>query len=432
MALPTILIDSATGSDTQASGAGPSTALFGTTDASFSAATVTLTAGTDLTNVATDGSHVLYLLTSTGVRFFKITAKAGSGGATPTVDVTPNPAGTSTGRTWAIGGKRASLLSSSSILLLENASGDGDAMPGWTMEMASGHSESGGTRVVNRRAGNTTSGPITIQGASGAATLPLLTYTANDDFFLVNNDYWVFRDFEMRNSNGTKTASYAIRCNVTLTVAIHGVKVSHATDYFYRAIGIQSNRCRVTQCEVGFCANIGIALVGTSDGTTIQGCYAHDNGSHGIGCASGGLQALGLNIMDNICDTNGGDGIHWDLGADGRNTGSVKNNTCYNNTSDGIEITNNTSGVPLSIVNNILKSNGGYGINFAAAGAPLVQAVGALVDANVFHGNTSGTINLAVDTNSLTTDPNFVNAGSGDFTPQEATLEGTAFPTSIP
>src|SRR3954463_10134754 len=129
MALPTILIDSATGSDTTASGAGPGTALTGSAGVSAGdGLSVTLDGSPDLTGVATDGSHVLYFADATaGNRnFAKITA-ANNGTKVVTVS---DALGFTLTKAWAIGGKRASLLGTNSSKLIENNSGNGDAMPG--------------------------------------------------------------------------------------------------------------------------------------------------------------------------------------------------------------------------------------------------------------------------------------------------------------
>src|SRR5678815_5877712 len=81
------------GTDGVCSRAGPATALGGVNNASTDGAgtTVTVQAGVDWTGVATDGSHVLYFADSTAGnrRYTTITGTAGSGGATPTLTVSP-------------------------------------------------------------------------------------------------------------------------------------------------------------------------------------------------------------------------------------------------------------------------------------------------------------------------------------------------------
>lgn len=90
-----------------ASGAGPTTAITGS-NASYSSKTVTLDGSPTLSGVATDGTHVLYLQTSTGRRFFTI---VGVNDGADTVTVSEDIAGTASGLSWAIGGSCSSINS---------------------------------------------------------------------------------------------------------------------------------------------------------------------------------------------------------------------------------------------------------------------------------------------------------------------------------
>lgn len=432
MPFPTILVNSATGSDTAASGAGPSTALTGTTNASFSGATVTLPAGTDLTNVATDGSHVLYLVTSTGVRFFKITAKAGSGGATPTVDVTPNPAGTSTSRTWAIGGKRASIASASSVLLFDQGGSSGDAMPGWTVEMESGHSESLTARFDLWRAGDTTDGPITLRGTFGAGTKPLLSWNTNDIAILIISDYWHLRDFELRNTNGTKTASYGVQPHSSLTrgIILSGLTIAHATNKFWRGINVICPSVTITNCRVGNTASHGL-IVGA--GVVVSLSY-----SEFFACgddAVTGAQFNTINARGNIIRSSVGSGMVLTIPSSINTRVLLDRNTFYDNDSDGVEIASDNDGLEGCVIeNNIFSDNGGggtgYGLNFSVAGVGRISAL-ATIRNNCFFNNATGKYNPST-LNSIdeeTTDPTFTNAGSGDFS-IGTNLKAQGYPTS--
>src|SRR5436309_2256872 len=90
MALPVILVDSASGSDTTASGAGPGTSISGSTGRTRNTASQLqfglFGATDDLSGVLTDGTHALYTAISTaGQRNFgaiasvKNTRQTGSG-----------------------------------------------------------------------------------------------------------------------------------------------------------------------------------------------------------------------------------------------------------------------------------------------------------------------------------------------------------------
>jgi len=71
-------------------------------------------------------------------------------------------------------------------------------------------------------------------------------------------------------------------------------------------------------------------------------------------------------------------------------------------------------------------------VNFSGATLAELQSGHSLALNNNTYSNTSGAYNpsgIGIDDPAV--DPDYVNAAGGDFTPQEATLEGTAFPTSL-
>ena len=153
MAEPTILFDSATGSDTN-SGAGPSTAITSTSGSTDSAGTVVTIPNADLSNVLVDGSHAVYI-SGQGIR--KITAKANSGLSTANVTVSTAFTGSLSGQTVAIGGKRQYLFGSTKSEI------ESSCEEGWTLSLAAGHSESL-TAVTSLSFGSTRDNPITILG----------------------------------------------------------------------------------------------------------------------------------------------------------------------------------------------------------------------------------------------------------------------------
>jgi hypothetical protein len=427
MALPTILVNSATGSDTQASGAGPATALFGTTNASTNGTGLiaTLPAGTDLSGVATDGSHVLFLLdTTAGARnFSKITGTAGSGGATPTVTVANAFGLNLTTKTWAIGGKRASIGGTTSTKLFSNNSAAGDAMPGWIVQMESGHAETIAALYAFRRAGNTTDGPITLKGTG--ATYPILTFSVDSACLVDVGGLIRFEHFELRNSNASKTASIGIRCDVGENV-IKDVRVDHATDKFWKAFICNGaiEGITVRDCTVKNCANVGMDF---TDGKcmTVINCYVKSCGSHGIFWGAGAGSVFGNLVQGNILAANGGDGLHF-AGTQttlGRSGVRVIGNTFDANTGDGVEFAAALTANPLrasAINNNIISNNGGYGIRFSGASISDVglYADGLQMSSNCFYANTSGQSNLTMTLcaeNTVTTDPTFANAASDNY-----------------
>lgn len=431
MALPVILVHSS-GSDTAASGAGPSTALTGTS-ASFSAAVVTLDGSPDLTNVATDGSHVLYMLTSSSTQFFKITAKDNSA---KTVTVTPNPAGTSTGRTWAIGGKRASINSTTSRLLFEQAaSANGDALPGWIIELSSGHTETITSRITWRRSGDTTSGPILLRGEAGG-TRPVLTFNFDDIGFNVRNGYQQMRFIEFVHT-GTATAATAIDMGGSTGPGALFDDLKMITGWrkgFNQVIG-----CTIIGCTIGNTTNDAISNQASTDGTRFINNYIYAAGTAGIVLnGAAGPQLVQGNIISG-CTTQG---IQDNCGRADQSGGvMILNNdinACGGSTISGYVRTtsaNNGSLSSLVLVNNYFRSNGKYGIEFLTSGITeaLLLANGTVIRGNGYYNNTTGTISISnVESGAVTgADPQNASYGtSGDFSKGSSfTGKGAGYPT---
>lgn len=420
MALPTILINATGGSDTGASGAGPGTALTGT-GASFVGAVVTLDGSPDLTGVATDGSHVLYMVTSTGVRFFKIT---GADNGAKTVTVTPSPAGTASGRTWAIGGKRATLTSSTSRLLVDNGGAAGDAGAGWAIEMQSGHTETNTSRLDLRRAGDTTSGPLIIRGTSGAATPPVITFSGAGTDIVLRASYLVLRDFTMTGTSG------ATSCIIdTLGVnRLEGIKTSGFSGVQVE----QSGSAGIFQSHIIGCEfNGGSIGAKVAQDAVVIGCTIHGQSSHGISGPSAPM--TGLVILGNLIYSCGGDGVNLVQSRTDLFAGAlIAQNTIYGCTGDGIDYSGQNDGMAgLSILNNILSNNGGYGINFTSITAEQVTARGVLVKNNCTYTNTSGACNVSgVLENDPNLNPTFTSTGTADFS-IGTNLKAAGYPSSL-
>lgn len=426
MAFPVILVNSATGSDSAASGAGPGTALTGTA-ASFSGATVTLDGSPNLSGVATDGSHVLYMVTSTGVRFFKITAV--NDGA-DTVDVTPNPAGTSTGRTWAIGGKRASIGSATSKLLIDNGGGSGDAMPGWTIEMESGHTENLGAQLDFRRSGDTTSGRITLRGAL-SGTRPVITVNAATNAFAGRASYWDIYGFNLVSSHASANFGYdqiaGGNCRIQ-DLLIGGT----GGGSFSPAVTRTGTGNQWLDCEIRDSRAAGISTMEAS--TAILACHIHDNVGNGITFNADPLSRPVIKWC--LIEDNGGDGISFTASSTASNRGfSIAYNTIANNDGDGVEIATQGDFYGSStFTNNLLTGNGNYGLRISAAGASAISvlAFGLNAQGNNTYNNTSGACNLSgVLQNDPGLDPQYADIGTFDFTPTNASLIGAGWPSQV-
>ena len=158
MAYPVILFDSANGDDTNASGAGPSVAITSTSGSTDAAGTVVTIPNADLSSVAVDGSHAVYI-SGQGLR--AITAKADSGLSTANVTVGTAFTGSLTSQTVAIGGVRQYLFGSTKSEIESSCEG------GWTLSLAAGHEESYinvAEAIVTFNVGDVRTNPVSIIG----------------------------------------------------------------------------------------------------------------------------------------------------------------------------------------------------------------------------------------------------------------------------
>ncbi len=443
MALPVVLINSATGSDSVASGAGPGTALTGSLAAV--AATATSVAITDIVNlsgVATDGSAVLwYNDTTAGHRNFdNITAISGSSGAW-TVTVT-NGFTTTTGPfTWAIGGKRASISSSSSYRLFNNNNTAGDAMPGWIVEMESGHTETTTLSPFDfRRGGTASAGPIILRGTSGAATMPIITQNANGNFLRPLVDGLILRDFELQNSNATKTASIGIVPTSGPNQNLYsGIVIKDGTNKFWQGIDASSAGfgLRLEKLIVKKCADDGVRVGGGgSRGMDLLDSSIISNGGKGVRYAG----ASGSCVVNRcIIANNTGSNVYNDASTNSSEVQSLKlfNCTIDGSAADGITVTSaNLSPFNNMIVENCqITNNGVNGINFS--GPPSVATLnqsGLVIRGNNYYNNTSGNYsstnisNLA--TNETTNNPSYTNTSTLNYTITAG--KGDGYPATIP
>jgi len=137
----------------------------------------------------------------------------------------------------------------------------------------------------------------------------------------------------------------------------------------------------------------------------ISGNSIHDN----TGDAIGGFLAQQLYIMSNLLYDNGGDGIGNTTGSAASANITIMNNVIALNTGNGIDISNSESHV--IILNNIIRSNGAFGLLITDARA----VYAGYIDYNAYSNNTSGASDettLSGDNNVLT-DPDFVSETDG-------------------
>jgi parallel beta-helix repeat protein len=362
--------------------------------------TVTLPAGTDLTNVnatagsATQDSINLAAATNTNQKIFWITGKAGSGGATPTVTVSVAPTGTFPSTSWVIGGRH----------VLTNASIEATVVAGDTVIFNNSPAAQAATMWTFRNAGAAATGYVKIVGKTGVR--PVLT-TSNTSVGLIdggNAMCWVENlEIAQQGASGnamTMSGSGAV---------IYNVKV---TDGGATGISLSANNQRVIRCEVtGVLAN-GILTGATS---IIFGNYVHACGTDGISNASATPTVV---IANNLVTNNGARGIKFTGAASTPvNFIAVIGNTIYGNADSGLELQD--ADLTTTLINNIFQDNGAGAGQFNVEGTGNLDINGSFHAWNCFFKASNNLSNITangqVSGSEVTTDPLMVLPASADF-----------------
>lgn len=369
MATPVIVVDSATGNDAN-SGAGPGDgytagSVLSGTAASWSSLTFTLDGSPDLSSVATDGSHVIYVTTSTGRKFFTITAV--NDGA-DTVTVAEAIAGTTTGLTWALGGKRAAFLSTGSTGTDQLWKNGGDILDGWVIELADGHSESSTSRHAMYGGGR-----WTLRGEAGATTRPKIVQDATASFAEISLNSGMprgtrFKDFDI--CAGVTGASTPIHGGNN-TIILEGIHFygETGTDDFASGMPVitdAGNGSQILNCTFENFDGVAIDGSGTTHAATfcVTGCFFKGNSTTtSIGLDASASNPVGARFNRNVFSTVNV-GIKW---ASSREDGLgfaayIGENSFYNIGDDAIYISSATSLAQLVICNNIFSTVTGNGI----------------------------------------------------------------------
>ncbi len=416
MANPTIKVGSASGgvAEPNASGAGPTTAVKGTNNATSNGATpsvITLGGSPDLSGVASDGSHAIYLQTAAGRRFSKITAVNNSA-KTVTIEDTITGANC-TNKSWAIGGVLASLFGTGYSLLLNDGTSSGDAKGGWIVELQSGHAETASVTIF-RVGGSLTAGPLKIQTASGAASRPVLT-TSSASGLTVSGIATILKGFDVKAT--ASGASYVVRLNGEGCEA-NAIR-AYSTGATKAAVGIGitsrslANSCEVYDCQTGISPQVGEA----------NNCYVHDcNTGSGIGIDFGtvGGMARGNVIVD--CTT-------------GISSSGTTLTSCVGNVVDtcttGIIVGSTTAGASVwcgTNINNVVL-NCTTGLHFSNASATEAWATAAFYfnyKFNAFYNNTNHLKYNATTSNDVTPWDGFVVLTADPFTTASKATRKTA------
>jgi hypothetical protein len=277
-------------------------------------------------------------------------------------------------------------------------------------------------------------GYTTTRGDNGQFTWT--TATNSIDLFTFSNAYnYVFQNVIFSTTAGTPGDGFHASAGGGTSGLVHFVNCSlqgfavailgnfSATESFVTII-VENTEIKTSVAQGIF--NDGV--------TVVLGSYIHDNGTDGIATENAIGQVTGpLFVAHSIIKSNGANGINYNV-----NTGSpinsayiwpiLLNNAIINNTNDGIRLNVNAPGQPGSIIawNNIIDSNGGFGIN--GVGTPPLGIGLTSFLSNAYRANTSGNQNnFSAGTGdvALSADP-FVSRGGNNFALNSTAGGGTA------
>ncbi len=400
----TVTYDATNGSDTAASGAGPTTAITGLLATNGLGNIVDLDGSPDLSGVAVD--DVVWVNSATTERHLsRITAVDDIGKTVTTEDLLV----LSTGVTWAIGGERQTL---------ENDTGNRDWLDwkaGWFIQF-------GG--IFNTTAefspadpGNPTDGFLTLQIKPGAASLSEIVHDTTDERavnigvadFRLNFDRLLISNAStwgganiFRFAGGGGIANIK-GCNIFGRAASGGAEAIIASST--NVINIVNNYIHGQIID-----GIQTASGGRQTGI-IQGNWL--DGGSGVGIQiSGSSSYTSISIYNNLVTNFTGNGIEVD------NNGSTSNNNVVSNTiyncANGISVLDPQTSSTVNIRYNIIVSCSGWGITAVTASS---TAAHTFEDYNAFYNNTSGEVqNVTAGDNgiTLTADP-FTDAANDNF-----------------
>ena len=371
-----VLFNATDGSDLAASGLGPAAAVTGAGASTTSSSAVVT--GIDTTGVSS--GDLLWVLSSSG-RQFSIIATVDSSTQVTCDDVFAN---TESGRTWAIGGKRATLDDTSSRQAFSDLAG------------ISFKTETDQTLTSTLNMGGSLN---QIEGAS-TTQRSVITQTASASILSAPNPSRLF-NLKLQgggsyawDSGGSGTLKEAVNVvfgdsvnTIGLAVALYGAFRFHdcVIQYCTGNHNFQSVYSSVYMFNTKYINNAGYFIVTHGTGASyFINCLFANNGSLGL---RGDIYNVKTYVIGCTFANNDGDGYY----------ANYPPRFCYDN---------------------IFANNNGYGINITNASKDDEIA---FVANNQFYGNTSGpTSGFDTGLSPLFKNPEFNNAAIGDFSTNQA------------
>lgn len=412
---PVIVLNNSTGSDTAASGA-PSTftavSAAATCHTNGASSTTIQWPANGIAGLPTDGSAALWLATSSGRRWSKVSAFDAN---TVTVEDAFNIAAGSP-VDCAVGGKRATITAPQLFA---------DPKVNWIVEL-----ENTGTNYTSGSTITCSSGDHFLVRGNQASPRPIIEGTADGVLFTDSNCDW--QDLRFINSNASKTASIALNSTSGDHFIQNCIFGGASGQGFF--LGISYNGIGVWRSEFSF--NVTAIQVGGAarGGPGVLWNYIHTNT---VGVQMRGLAGANAQrgLWRNVIVGNTGDGIQI-ITRPGPNW--IVENVIANNGGDGVDAGDNAGG--LSLVNNQITGNTGFGVTCSMASNCSWEGQMGVVDFNNYSGNGAGARNnLIAGPHDTANAPSYAGgtnfcsgaAAAGGPPGNGATIAGSATPSTL-
>ena len=269
--------------------------------------------------------------------------------------------------------------------------------------------------------GNSTTGPNKLIGYNGRPRI------SHSGLLLYSTNSWHLENLVFFLNASPSYPTYGIiygatRSNVlNCKIDINGHSACHGLEMAGRVLDtvIMNSGAKSGTGSFGF--------YGGNYASTLIGCKIEDIPGAGVADGLGGA----IILMDSVVVNCNSVGVY--VTGYPQICSVVRGNTIDNNGGDGIVIATNEAACNSIVLNNVITNNGGYGINYSndSAAANDIRSLRLNRD-NIFDNNTSGPvsgISSGVDDQNI--DPLYNDAGSGDYTPAEPTLQGAAYPPNL-
>jgi len=416
MPFPKILFNASTGSDTAASGAGPAIALTGSGASTTNAGTtVDLSASNpDLSGVATDGSACIWIATSTGRQFGRISAVNNT---TKVVTTTGNTWGvTASGQNWAIGGKRATLDAASSRTLF-TTTGWGS---GWEVVLETDQTINSSLSITGPNLN------LVVIRSDVQGTFRKITCTADATAIAYNvaafKDF-VLEDITIENSNASKTAANGLVTSGSgsgRSIVLRRCTIGHPTNAIRIGIDNSLGSTVLVDCTIRNCTSFSFLGGGN---VFAYGSVFHSNGNSFR--AGGGSIAIARCLFYSNTNEN--------LLVNPTNAAILICDSTFDSAStDNLSSNLGSGGSTVQVVNCNFTKGGGFGIRAKQINElPEMYTVncnfGSSVDAN-----TSGKLTVAGsvnETGTIEVTPTYVDRSTANYGPGSAII-GQGYPKS--